>query len=54
MEHGLCPKEVLLVAAVQRCLLFLQDFVDAPLTIPARFTKNLNIDWRAYQVMAVQ
>ncbi|XP_031423858.1 myotubularin-related protein 14 isoform X2 [Clupea harengus] len=26
-----------------------QDFVDAPLTIPARFTKNLNIDWRAYQ-----
>ncbi|XP_041944732.1 myotubularin-related protein 14 isoform X2 [Alosa sapidissima] len=26
-----------------------QDFVDAPLTIPACFTKNLNIDWRAYQ-----
>ncbi|XP_062853463.1 myotubularin-related protein 14 isoform X1 [Trichomycterus rosablanca] len=26
-----------------------QDFVDAPLTIPACFTKNLNIDWSAYQ-----
>ncbi|XP_036426930.1 myotubularin-related protein 14 isoform X1 [Colossoma macropomum] len=26
-----------------------QDFVDAPLTIPACFTKNLNIDWREYQ-----
>lgn len=27
-----------------------QDFVDAPLTIPAYFTKNLNIDWSEYQV----
>ncbi|KAL0977856.1 hypothetical protein UPYG_G00162230 [Umbra pygmaea] len=26
-----------------------QDFVDAPLTIPACFTKNLNIDWSEYQ-----
>ncbi|KAG7478393.1 hypothetical protein MATL_G00080110 [Megalops atlanticus] len=26
-----------------------QDFVDAPLTIPASFTKNLNIDWSEYQ-----
>ncbi|XP_054882578.1 myotubularin-related protein 14 isoform X3 [Poeciliopsis prolifica] len=26
-----------------------QDFVDAPLTIPARFTQNLNIDWTRYQ-----
>uniref|UniRef100_A0A4W5RX13 Myotubularin related protein 14 n=1 Tax=Hucho hucho TaxID=62062 RepID=A0A4W5RX13_9TELE len=26
-----------------------QDFVDAPLTIPVCFTKNLNIDWRKYQ-----
>ncbi|KAL4655631.1 myotubularin-related protein 14 [Arapaima gigas] len=26
-----------------------QDFVDAPLTIPASFTKNLNIDWSDYQ-----
>nr|XP_023682628.1 myotubularin-related protein 14 isoform X1 [Paramormyrops kingsleyae] len=26
-----------------------QDFVDAPLTIPAAFTKNLNIDWGEYQ-----
>ncbi|KAJ8400643.1 hypothetical protein AAFF_G00394120 [Aldrovandia affinis] len=26
-----------------------QDFVDAPLTIPAAFTKNLNIDWSEYQ-----
>uniref|UniRef100_A0A4W5MWG4 Myotubularin related protein 14 n=1 Tax=Hucho hucho TaxID=62062 RepID=A0A4W5MWG4_9TELE len=27
-----------------------QDFVDAPLTIPACFTKNLNINWSEYQV----
>lgn len=27
-----------------------QDFVDAPLTIPARFSQNLNIDWTRYQV----
>ncbi|XP_077567879.1 phosphatidylinositol-3,5-bisphosphate 3-phosphatase MTMR14 isoform X2 [Stigmatopora nigra] len=26
-----------------------QDFVDAPLTIPAYFNKNLNIDWAQYQ-----
>ncbi|XP_061743454.1 myotubularin-related protein 14 [Nerophis ophidion] len=26
-----------------------QDFVDAPLTIPPCFTKNLNIDWAQYQ-----
>uniref|UniRef100_A0A8C8K1F6 Myotubularin-related protein 14 n=1 Tax=Oncorhynchus tshawytscha TaxID=74940 RepID=A0A8C8K1F6_ONCTS len=26
-----------------------QDFVDAPLTIPVCFTKNLNIDWSKYQ-----
>ncbi|XP_067094041.1 myotubularin-related protein 14 isoform X1 [Osmerus mordax] len=26
-----------------------QDFVDAPLTIPTCFTKNLNIDWSEYQ-----
>ncbi|XP_060775466.1 myotubularin-related protein 14 isoform X2 [Neoarius graeffei] len=26
-----------------------QDFVDAPLTIPANFAKNLNIDWSEYQ-----
>ncbi|XP_061075478.1 myotubularin-related protein 14 isoform X2 [Conger conger] len=26
-----------------------QDFVDAPLTIPPPFTKNLNIDWSEYQ-----
>uniref|UniRef100_A0A674EUH1 Myotubularin related protein 14 n=1 Tax=Salmo trutta TaxID=8032 RepID=A0A674EUH1_SALTR len=26
-----------------------QDFVDAPLTIPACFTKNLNINWSEYQ-----
>uniref|UniRef100_A0A8C9W5F3 Myotubularin related protein 14 n=1 Tax=Scleropages formosus TaxID=113540 RepID=A0A8C9W5F3_SCLFO len=26
-----------------------QDFVDAPLSIPASFTKNLNIDWSDYQ-----
>uniref|UniRef100_A0AAY4E1M6 Myotubularin related protein 14 n=1 Tax=Denticeps clupeoides TaxID=299321 RepID=A0AAY4E1M6_9TELE len=26
-----------------------QDFVDAPLTIPACFTRNLNIDWTAYR-----
>ncbi|XP_057701581.1 myotubularin-related protein 14 [Corythoichthys intestinalis] len=26
-----------------------QDFVDAPLTIPACFNKNLNIDWAQYQ-----
>ncbi|XP_023180476.1 myotubularin-related protein 14 isoform X2 [Xiphophorus maculatus] len=26
-----------------------QDFVDAPLTIPARFSQNLNIDWTRYQ-----
>ncbi|XP_030632533.1 myotubularin-related protein 14 isoform X2 [Chanos chanos] len=26
-----------------------QDFVDAPLTIPASFTNNLNIDWTEYQ-----
>ncbi|KAJ8359271.1 hypothetical protein SKAU_G00157960 [Synaphobranchus kaupii] len=26
-----------------------QDFVDAPLTIPASFAKNLNIDWSEYQ-----
>ncbi|CAL8340908.1 unnamed protein product [Lota lota] len=26
-----------------------QDYVDAPLTIPTRFTHNLNIDWREYQ-----
>ncbi|XP_060724022.1 myotubularin-related protein 14 isoform X2 [Tachysurus vachellii] len=26
-----------------------QDYVDAPLTIPACFTKNLNIDWSEYQ-----
>ncbi|XP_045079668.1 myotubularin-related protein 14 isoform X1 [Coregonus clupeaformis] len=26
-----------------------QDFVDAPLTIPVCFTKNLNIDWSQYQ-----
>uniref|UniRef100_A0A8C8JVB9 Myotubularin related protein 14 n=1 Tax=Oncorhynchus tshawytscha TaxID=74940 RepID=A0A8C8JVB9_ONCTS len=27
-----------------------QDFVDAPLTIPACFTKNLSINWSEYQV----
>uniref|UniRef100_A0A8C1ZNT6 Myotubularin related protein 14 n=1 Tax=Cyprinus carpio TaxID=7962 RepID=A0A8C1ZNT6_CYPCA len=26
-----------------------QDYVDAPLTIPACFTKNLNINWSEYQ-----
>ncbi|KAK2821001.1 hypothetical protein Q5P01_023960 [Channa striata] len=26
-----------------------QDYVDAPLTIPARFTHNLDIDWTQYQ-----
>ncbi|XP_077385406.1 phosphatidylinositol-3,5-bisphosphate 3-phosphatase MTMR14 [Festucalex cinctus] len=26
-----------------------QDYVDAPLTIPACFTRNLNIDWAQYQ-----
>ncbi|XP_066554477.1 myotubularin-related protein 14 isoform X1 [Amia ocellicauda] len=26
-----------------------QDFVDAPLTIPASLSKNLNIDWSEYQ-----
>ncbi|CAN9512158.1 unnamed protein product [Ophioblennius macclurei] len=26
-----------------------QDYVDAPLTIPLRFTQNLNIDWTQYQ-----
>ncbi|XP_038132621.1 myotubularin-related protein 14 isoform X2 [Cyprinodon tularosa] len=26
-----------------------QDFVDAPLTIPLRFSQNLNIDWTRYQ-----
>ncbi|XP_062271783.1 myotubularin-related protein 14 isoform X3 [Scomber scombrus] len=26
-----------------------QDYVDAPLTIPVCFTKNLNIDWSQYQ-----
>ncbi|XP_051931087.1 myotubularin-related protein 14 isoform X3 [Hippocampus zosterae] len=26
-----------------------QDYVDAPLTIPECFTKNLNIDWAQYQ-----
>ncbi|KAF3689368.1 Myotubularin-related protein 14 [Channa argus] len=26
-----------------------QDYVDAPLTIPARFTQNLDIDWTQYQ-----
>uniref|UniRef100_A0A672YLG7 Myotubularin related protein 14 n=1 Tax=Sphaeramia orbicularis TaxID=375764 RepID=A0A672YLG7_9TELE len=26
-----------------------QDYVDAPLTIPACFTQNLNIDWTQYQ-----
>ncbi|XP_032405040.1 myotubularin-related protein 14 isoform X2 [Xiphophorus hellerii] len=26
-----------------------QDYVDAPLTIPARFSQNLNIDWTRYQ-----
>ncbi|KAK0143187.1 Myotubularin-related protein 14 [Merluccius polli] len=26
-----------------------QDYVDAPLTIPTRFTQNLNIDWSEYQ-----
>nr|XP_057910678.1 myotubularin-related protein 14 [Doryrhamphus excisus] len=26
-----------------------QDYVDAPLTIPPCFTKNLNIDWAQYQ-----
>ncbi|TRY71232.1 hypothetical protein DNTS_022896, partial [Danionella cerebrum] len=26
-----------------------QDFVDAPLTIPACFTRNLNINWSEYQ-----
>ncbi|XP_020495221.1 myotubularin-related protein 14 isoform X2 [Labrus bergylta] len=26
-----------------------QDYVDAPLTIPLRFTQNLNIDWTRYQ-----
>ncbi|XP_064422378.1 myotubularin-related protein 14 isoform X2 [Latimeria chalumnae] len=26
-----------------------QDFVDAPLNIPASLSKNLNIDWRDYQ-----
>lgn len=33
-----------------RVLFCRQDFVDAPLTIPACFTKNLNIDWSEYQV----
>ncbi|MEQ2295796.1 Myotubularin- protein 14 [Ameca splendens] len=27
-----------------------QDYVDAPLTIPVRFTQNLNIDWTQYQL----
>lgn len=26
-----------------------QDYVDAPLTIPPRFSQNLNIDWTQYQ-----
>lgn len=36
-----------LIASISFCH---QDFVDAPLTIPACFTKNLNIDWSEYQV----
>lgn len=47
VEH---EQSLLLLDAPLRYPLFLQDFVDAPLTIPACFTRNLNIDWRAYQV----
>lgn len=42
-----CSLPVFYYASVLLCH---QDFVDAPLTIPACFTKNLNIDWSEYQV----
>lgn len=29
---------------------FLQDYVDAPLSIPVSLTQSLNIDWSEYQV----
>lgn len=32
------------------CLGFLQDYVDAPLSIPVSLTQSLNIDWSEYQV----
>lgn len=34
----------------QSCLGFLQDYVDAPLSIPVSLTQPLNIDWSEYQV----
>ena len=34
----------------QLCLGFLQDYVDAPLSIPVSLTQSLNIDWSEYQV----
>lgn len=32
---------------------YFQDYVDAPLSIPASLTQSLNIDWSEYQVSKV-